>query len=453
MLRAYVVSPDELRIALDHRVLLACLLLTLASALVFGLLPALISSKVDLRSRLQAGTRGVLGTRRRRLGQSLVVAQVAMVLALMVSAGLITKSLVVLDKVPLGFRTDDLLTFRVSPPPSRYPEGEALQRFHLALRERVEGIPGVLGVGLDDNRPVGYGSSTGFAIPARGEGESEVHRSSQLRVVDQNFQQVMGMELLAGRWFDDARDTPDSPPLAVVSRSLAEALWGTPANALGETMDTYGFPSRVIGVVEAGRLLGPQDGPPFVLFLSRAQNSRRSYSYVVESALDPANLLPLIRRELREMDPAVAIQGAETVRDQVDGLLDSQYISLRLFFVFGGLALVLTLVGVFGVVSHDVSRSGREMGLRLALGANGSGLVRHVLFRSGRASVVGMALGVGLSLAFGKILGALFVGIRPVEPDILVAVLVLTSLAVTGASYLPARRAARVDPVRTLNAD
>ena len=115
--------------------------------------------------------------------------------------------------------------------------------------------------------------------------------------------------------------------------------------------------------------------------------------------------------------------------------------------------MALTLVGVFGVVSQEVSRRSREMGLRIALGADRPGLIRHVLFRSGKTAVLGMVLGAGMSAAFGKVLGALFMGIQPVEPDILVAVLLLTSVAIAAASYLPARRAARVDPIRTLNAD
>ena len=131
LLRRYIVPPDELQVTLDHRVLLACLILTAVSALLSGLVPAVVSSRVDLRSRLQAGTRGVLGSGRRRLGQTLVVAQVAMVLALLVSAGLITRSLLVLSKTELGFRTEGLLTFQVSPPASRYPDAEALERFYV----------------------------------------------------------------------------------------------------------------------------------------------------------------------------------------------------------------------------------------------------------------------------------------------------------------------------------
>ena len=306
---------------------------------------------------------------------------------------------------------------------------------------------------MTDNRPVGLGSTAGFTIPGRDEGEADEHRSTQVRAVDGNFQQVMGLKMISGRWLEDGGGPGEGAPTAVVSRTMAEAIWGTPSAALGKALDTYGFSAVVIGVVEAGRMLGPEEGPPFVLYLPIQQTSPRSVSYVVDADIDSAALLPLIRKQLAEMDPSVALRGTRTIRDQVNEVLDAQHISLRLFLVFGGLAMALTLVGVFGVVSQEVSRRSREMGLRIALGADRPGLIRHVLFRSGKTAALGMVLGAGVSAAFGKVLGALFMGIQPVEPDILVAVLLLTSVAIAGASYLPARRAARVDPIRTLNAD
>jgi hypothetical protein len=261
----------------------------------------------------------------------------------------------------------------------------------------------------------------------------------------------MDLELVAGRWIE-AADLADAPPVVVVSRPLAERWWSTPDEALGKEIDN-GIRRRIVGVVEAGRLRGPQNDPPPVVFEPFAQRPTRSGFYVVGHTPGLANLAAQIRGVLRDVDPALALIDPQTIESAFGEALGPQKAGLQILGALGGLALALTLVGVYGVMAHSVGQRMSEMGLRVALGSSSAAVTRLVLRRSVKVATAGVLLGGGLSLLAGQVLSFLLVGVSPRDPMTLSSVTLLLFAAVLAASYLPARRASRVDPVRIMKGE
>jgi predicted permease len=443
----------DARFALDARFLVIAGLATVISTALFGLFPALAGARIDLRGRLQNGTGAGHGPGLRRVGRVLVTGEVALALVLLVFTGLLTRSLVVMGDADLGMRTEGLLSFVVSAPPAGYPSDEEVLDFHLRLAEGVQAIPGVNALAASTHTPVGGYSTSLYSVTEQDAAPGEARSSTQVRWTTSNYAEVMGLRMAAGTWFDPDADTPDGPRVAVASRALVDRHWESPDAALGAQIVLGEQAWTVVGVAENVRVLGPANAVQPTLFRPVAQSGSQQRAYV---AAVPAGVEPVvnaIRRELRALDPSLALYAVSTVAVQVRSSMGPQVAMRRILLTVGGIAIVLTLVGVYGVTAHMVGLRTRELGVRMAVGARPAEVVTLVLRHAGRVAGWGLVVGIALSLLGGRALAFALVGVSPSDPAVLALVTLGVGTAAVAAALEPALRAARVDPVRALRAD
>lgn len=439
--------PGWSEIAMDGRILAVAAVATLLSAVLCGLAPALRGSRTALTDRLAYGRRTGTGRSSGRLTNLLVSSEVAMALVLLTSTGVLVGSLARLDRVEMGFRTDDAIWFGVLVPPASEPDIDGVVRFQQRVRDEVQAIPGAGRATLVSGSPYGRWATQSYSL-AEGDEGGRAPRSAEYRAVATDYADVMDMRVLAGRWFSDENDVPGALPTAVVSRVLAEAEWGSVDGAVGRRLDlAAGEPVEVVGVVEAGRLRGPQLPPPPAIFRPLAQRPRRGVFYILEVARDPFAVLREVREVVRGIDPTVAVHAGKPIEAGFSELLATEHIAVRLLAALAGIALVLTLVGVYGVVAHTVRQRHHELGLRVTLGADPVRLTRAVVARTGRVAVLGLVAGGAVSLLVGRVLAGAFVGVRPGGPALPLLVALALLAAVLLGAFMPARRTSRVDPV------
>ena len=444
--------PGAGEIALNGRILVLSAGTTLASTLLFGLFPALRTSKAGLGTRLSDGGRGGPG-RSGRVGQALVVAEISSALVLAALAGLMIKSMSLARSVDLGMDFDDALVFRLALPAATHSSPEQVVRFYEELDERLNALPGVTGVTASSGAFASGWSTVLYSIPGIQSEAGRSRTSAETRRVLPSYRATLGVELQAGRWLDGELDVGTSTPVAVIGRVLSDRWWPTPSEALGETVRLGDDEMQIVGVVDAGRLRGPHSDPPPVIFQSFFQNPNRQMFWMVRTSAGSSTLMSQIRGLITELDPNLAVFDAKTSREMLDETLEPQHAAVRILGALGVLALALTLIGVYGVVAHSVGQRNHEMGVRMVLGADRGGLIRLVLRGSILVASIGTGVGVLLALFAGRGLSFLLYDVTPRDPAVLAAVAGLLLAATLIASLVPALRAARVDPVETLRGE
>ena len=446
--------PRAQEVGIDAGVFAFTFGLSLLTGLTFGLLPALHASSPDLQTTLRDGAKGAGDRKGRRTRSSLVFAEVALAVVLLVSAGLLIRSLRELESVQPGFRPDHALSVQVALPESSYASEEKQVAFYRALLPRLQALPGV------------QHASAGFPLPLSGdryrlafqaEGRpaemSDLPRAN-MAFVSPDYFATLGIPLRQGRAFEE-RDGLDGEQVAVVNRSLAASIWPG-ESALGKRF-TFDVPVdaeakwfRVVGVVGDVRHAELKEESGNQAYLPLFQSPSAEAALVVRTAGSPAGLAAAVSRAVREIDPALPVAGVKTL----DALLYESVAEPRaqtvLLALLASLALALSAVGVYGVLSYSVAQRTREIGLRMALGA-GAGEILRQLLREGLAVVLaGTAAGLLGALFLARLLGSLLYGVSSRDPWTFVGVpLVLLAVALL-ATWIPARRATRVEPVVAL---
>ncbi len=430
--------------------------LALASAVLFGLAPALQQARPSLVPALKEGgqTRGASHARR-RLKAALVVSEIALALVLTAGTGLLLRTFWRLANVAPGFRADGGLAVPVGLPDRSYPTPERQAAFVREALERVSRLPGVLSTAAISATPLGGGgSATRFRVldrpvPPRGE-----EPSANVRIVTPGLFRTLAIPLLAGRDFDE-RDVAGRPPVVVVSRGLAREFWPD-KDPLGQrvSMSWGGWTeAEVVGVVGDVRLNTLDRELPRVLYWPQAQLASGFMTLMLRTSSPPPALVPAVRQELAALDPDLPPGRFRTLDDVAGGSLDQQRFLLQLLAGFALVALALAAVGVYGVMSYTVVERIPEVGVRLALGASPGDIVRLVLREGSMLGVAGIAIGLALAVAGAGALRALLYEVPPRDPVSLAAVAALLLLATLAAAWLPARRAARTDPLKALRAE
>jgi predicted permease len=433
---------------------------SLVAGLLFGLAPALRAGRIDLASGLRArGATGGEGARLRSgLAPALVVAQVALSLVLLAGAGLLVRSLVNLTHAELGFARDGVIVVDIDTRLAGL-EPKELSGYYRRLLDRLGAVPGVRAVTVASFSPMNGTMSTsnisveGFAPPPGEDMLVQVNRAGP------RYTQVLGMSLIQGREFD-ARDGPGAPKVAIVNQAFARSLFhgGSP---LGRRFGFGDNPAQagtfeIVGVVGDAKFEGPREEPERMILLPllQAQDQSGYMSDIeVRTGLDPAGVIPGLRQAVAEVDARVPIKGVTTLRAQVEESMDREQILTKLVGTFGLLALVLACVGLYGVVSQAVARRTCEVGIRMALGADRRDILLMVLGEVGWLVLVGVAIGVPGAVAASALIRTQLYGVAPADPLTLAgSALLLVSVAIA-AGYLPARRAARIDPNVALRAE
>lgn len=452
-------------IAVDGTVLAFAALISLVTGLVSGLLPALQMSGGDLQTAVREGSRGQSRPALHRpVRELLVAAQVALALVLLAGAGLMVRSLWQLLHVETGFASEQVLTFDIAVPTATYEEGQQIpfyERFYEAIRAQ----PGVTEVGATNILPLSANyDSRGLQIEAHPQPAGQA-ASIQVRSINPAYFRAMGIPIVRGRAFTD-RDREGQPLVAIVSASMARRYWPG-EDAVGQRItfnsgvardrqqEVGGPGSReVVGIVGDVKHLGLDEGEVPMFYTPQAQQpSYHTMSLVVRSSADPAALTAAIRADLSRLDRGVPLYRVRTLDALVRSNVAAPEMRAWLFGLFAALALALSVIGVYGVVGYLVGQRTQEIGIRLALGADRGSVLRGLLLEGLRPVAIGAAVGVAASLAVGRLLARLLFGVASNDPATYAVVIGLLLTSAIVATWIPARRALRIDPMRALRAE
>ena len=461
-------GPRELprldEISIDAAVLVFGLVVSVVAGLLFGLLPALRASAVAAAGHMTAGARGATVGRERQLARrGLVVTQIALALTLLVGSGLAVRSFQRLAEVNPGFDPVDVLTFGLALPARDYESPEARLNLHRQVVDRLRGLPGVADASASSTIPLGGElSGSGHTIEGRPLSDGEVPPVFMTKRVAPGYFDALRVELVEGRVFEDL-DGARPAPVVIVSRSLARTHWPG-ESALGKRMRLGGPPdeegeqwSRIVGVVDDIHEIALHEDPPQMAYyplpgIAGGEGVPASMSFIVR-APNAAALAGAVRETVRGLDPTLPLAEVETLETLVGRARGERAFVMTLLAISAGLALLLGSVGLYGVVSCMVVQRGREIAIRMAVGAQVADVRRLVLTEAGGLALLGAVLGIAAAVALTRRLQSLLFETSPLDPFVFVAVSTLLIGVCLLASWLPARRAARIDPLTALRAE
>jgi putative ABC transport system permease protein len=434
-------------ITIDLRVLGFTLLISLVTGLLFGLIPALRLSRTDLNVSLKEGGRGG-GIHGRGLRGALMVSEVALAVVLLVGAGLLIRSFAKLLDVDPGYRAEGLLTARLSVPP-RYRDNPQHAQFYEQILRRLAALPGVDSVGLTNNLPLTRHSLGGTVlVEGRAYQKGETLPSAPIATVNSDYFRTMGISLRAGRLFNDG-DAQGAPRVALLSESLARRLFPN-EDPLGKRLSSAGRYTTVIGVVSDIRYTGLDGEIEQAVYVSYRQLPPYTAALALRGAVDPSSLAPALRNAVREIDPALPVYDVLTMDERLSNSVAARRFNLLLLGGFAALALLLAGVGVYGVISYVVTQRTHEVGVRMALGAQSADVLRLFIKQGMSLALLGVALGLLGAFAFTRVMTSLLFDVSASDPLTFACVALSLSLVALAACYLPARRAARIDPLTSL---
>jgi predicted permease len=446
-------GPDRLPRIAELRIRPEALLFTAALSLVAGtfagLAPALHAMRLAAGTALQQG-RGVRGGGQ-RLRRVLVVAEIAMSLALLIGAGLLIRSFANLLAVDPGFHPDGVLSTDLPLPPGRYQTASQTAAFVERLLARAGGLPGVTGAGVIDAVPFGNGDSNGdIRIADRPPQRPGDALNAEKKITGGDYFRTMRIPMLAGRPFDD-RDTAEGAPVAIVNRTLARTVWPG-EDAVGKRLSWDGGKTwlTVVGVVGDVHLFSLDEAPMLDTYRPFRQVPINAFTLVLRRSADPLGLARQLRQEVAALDSRQPIGDTALMADRVEDSLAPQRILMLLICSLAVLALVLASLGVYGLIAYSVERRASEIGVRIALGARRGQVLALVLRGSLLTAALGLAGGAAASLLLGRWLGTLLFGVQGRDPAVYAAACATLLAVALLASFLPARRAAAIDPVVTL---
>jgi len=439
-------------IQIDGTVLLFAIVLTVTTGLLFGIAPAWRMAGLNLHDVLKQGGRGSAGGLHPRLRNSLAAAEMAFATILLIGAGLLIQSLANLQRVRLGFNPSNLITFQLSPPPAQYPTATKASQLYQALVESLESVPGVRGAAVSSGLPFGAGN---YALsPFIADGPSLLPPDTPVgiswRAVTPGYFRTMGIPLVRGRDFTTA-DTPEAQAVIVVSESTARKYWGD-TDPIGRTLHRTAGPTRiftVVGVVGDVRDTSLNQQTP-TLYLPTSQRVFPLMDVAVRAERDADSLLPSIRERVHQLDPKLALANVRTMDQWLATSAAQPRLSALLLGGFAAMALLIAAVGIYGVLAYSVAQQTREIGVRIALGAQPSGVLRLVVGQGMKVACIGISLGLLGGLALGRGVAALVYGVKVHDPATLAGVAVVLTAVALAACAIPALRASRVDPLVAL---
>jgi predicted permease len=441
-------------------VLVFTLLVSLGTGIIFGLVPAWQASHVDLNSSLKSGMRmGSGGEGKGRLRNGLVMAEVALALVLLICAGLLIQSFSRLGKVQPGLRTERLLTARIALPDAAYPKNPLIIAFFNQFLDRVRALPGVESASVIVPLPLsGSNMVTSFdnADDPKPEGQRP---GAPVRIIATDYFKTMGIPLREGRVFDD-RDQFESPPVIIVNERFAQKFFPG-QNPMGKRIQP-GFSAdegpekmrEIVGVVGNVKHLSLRNEDSPEMYLPRTQIPFNIMSLVVRTNVqNPSGLTAAIRKELNGLDASIPLTSVRVFDEYISRSLARPRFNALLLSIFAGTALVLTAIGIYGVMAYSVAQRTNEIGIRIALGAAKSSIFRLVVGQAMTLVAISVVVGLVDAFAATRVLQGLLFGVGASDPTTFGAIVLLISAVAFLAAWLPARRAARVDPMIALRAE
>ena len=430
----------------DSRVLLFALATSVASGILLGLIPAWRTVNPDLQASLKEGETRSAAAPRQALRKALVVSEVALALVLLCGAGLLIRTLWKLNSVDPGFNPDKVLVAELVLPKTKYPGAKQQALFFQQLLERIEASHGVESAGGTSNLPL---SGTNMMFMASVEGQASFPAS--FRAVSHDYFRTMRIPLLKGRWFE-SNDTADSQPVIVINETMARRIAPNYDEALGKRIK-HGFKNQVaqvVGVIGDVKYAGLDQQTKPEMYVPFAQRAWPFMRVVARTKSDPSLLVTAIREAVRAIDKDQPVDKLTTMSAVVSTSIAARRFYMQLLGMFAALAFVLAAVGVYGVVSYSIAQRTREIGIRVALGAQRRDVLRLVLREALSLTVVGVALGLAGAFAATRVLRTLLFEVKPTDPATFICLSVSLTIVALLASYIPARRATKVDPLIAL---
>ena len=440
--------------ALDSRALMFTLVISVATGIVFGLAPAWNSSNPDVVPVLKGGS-GIVEkgrTRRVTLRSSLVVAQVALSLVVLVCAGLFIKSFRKAQQMDPGFDTKNAVLMTLNPPLVGY-DNDRTRNFYQQITERARSIPGVEAVALTRLMPLGDSSNSNGPVLKEGEtlARGSAGRDITTNVISPDYFKAMQIPLMEGRDFDD-RDREKTQRVVIVNQRMAQVLWPN-ESAVGKRIfigaDSHD-PLEVVGVVKTGKYRTLAEDPRMFFYYPLSQRRPGIMTMVMRTNGDPRNFVGALRHEVQQLDRAVPMSAVKTMEQHMTWPLWGPSLAATLALAFGVIALLLSSIGLYSVMAYVVSQRTKEVGIRMALGASRHDVLKMITSQGMRLAIVGAGLGLVLALLLAKVMSSLLIGVSGYDVTTFVIVSVVLSVVAFVASYLPARRATKVNPLIAL---
>jgi putative ABC transport system permease protein len=455
-----LISPKDLvnfqSVSMNMTVLLWTLGVSILTGIIFGLAPALHISRLNLNDSLKDGGKSESGqaSGSRRLRSALVVSEIALAVVLLASAGLLIRSFIRLQQVDRGFNTDNILTMVIRLPDAKYPQDAQVVAFFNQALEKVRQLPAVRSVGMVNHLPLygGLGSNTGFKIVGRPVPPPGQGPSTDVRVVDSDYFETMGVPLLRGRNFtaDELRE----PRQKILINEVLARTYFASEDPIGQRLDVQMFekptPAEIIGVVGNVRYDSLVDESPPAVYFPHPDLAYSFMTLVVRTDGEPAAIAPAIQREIRTLDPNQPVSDVRTMNQVMSEWVSRSRFNTLLLGLFAGLATLLSAVGIFGVMNYSVALRTRELGLRLAIGAQPRQVLLLVLKQGLLMTIVGVVMGLAAAFALTRLLSGLLFGVAAVDVTTFATISLLLVVVSLLACYLPARRAMRIDPLKAL---
>ncbi|HSO74371.1 MAG TPA: ABC transporter permease, partial [Blastocatellia bacterium] len=458
-----VFGPDNIprldEVGVDGRVMAFTFFVSLMAGVVFGLAPALRATRVDLHETLKEGGRssdvGGAGRGHLQPRKLLVISEVALSLVLLIGAGLLIRSYRHILNSNQGFNPHNVLSMRLLLPAARYPNAESITTFHKRAGERIKALPGVESVAATYSLPMSTVALAWEPIVIEGYTPRTAHESiiSNVRIVGQEYFRTMGVPLVEGRLFDD-RDRKGEPETVIVDEALAERFWPN-ETPIGKRMKRGGSDTwrTVVGVISDAKEYSSEKEPPIAVYYPFEQIAARNIYLVVRTASDPNQMAGAATKEIQTVDPELAVFDVSSMEERLNDSLARRRFSMLLLGGFAAVALMLAAIGIYGVMSYSVNQRTHEIGIRMALGAQRTSILRLVIQQAMILVSVGIAIGLAGAFALTRVMSSLLYGVSATDRFTFIAVAVVLGGTALLASYVPALKATKVEPMVALRCE
>jgi len=450
-LLGYPWEESVIRVSFDWVVFACTTVIILTTGVLFGLAPAWFAARTEASGSLKESSQSTTRRRRGLSGTPLVGLQIALSTLLVVGAGLFLRTLTALDSQDVGFNTDHLILFEVTPPAGRYPPGKNVA-LHEELERRIAGLPGIQHVSPATNAYLADSISNSDFLPEGEKFEQGDRQAEDFNEVGNDFFATLGIRIIAGRGFTP-QDTATSPRVAVINQALAKKRFPN-LNPIGRMFradrDKPDL-TRIVGICANTYYHTLREGPPPQFFLPYVQQTDfRGMTYQLRTTLSTAALAPTLRSTVQSIDRDLPVTGLRTQREQINASLQMESALAALTSGFGVLALALACVGIYGIMAYSVAQRTSEIGIRLALGAQPGGVRGMILRESTWLALAGIAVGAGAALGLAQLVKSMLYGIQPYDPFSMISGALILLAVALAASWIPARRAAGVQPMEAL---
>jgi predicted permease len=444
-------------IGIDRVALVFTFVLSLFSGALFGLVPALRVSRLDLHTTLKDENRGTAGAsavwaRGHNLRRTLVISELALCVMLLIGAGLLIRSFVRLQNVSPGFNPNSVLTLELTMSGPRYKDAQAVVATYHQLWNRLEGLPGVTASGAVTALPLSQMFAWGpITVEGRVPPPGENFINADERMVSGHYFEAMQIPLRSGRFFGE-QDTSTSPKVVVIDEYMAQQLWPN-QDPVGRRIHLGGITDpwqTVVGIVGRVKQYTLDSDSRIALYLPHTQYPARAMNVVLRSRADPASLASAVKQQIHELDSDLPLYNVRTMNQRLDESLARRRFSMLLLTLFACVALALAAIGTYGVMAYLVTQGTREIGIRIALGATHRAIVRLIVWKGLALAICGVAIGLAGAFALSRLMRSLLFGVTPSDPFTFVVISLLLTLIALLASYIPAHRAARIDPIVSL---